>query len=431
MSEESTVITESTSNGVQNGESEEMVLYKKEACKVVSFKFVYDKDDLKSKHIITFKPEMAHQIFGPSESIFGYRSLSITLNYIHNSCQCFLDIESSGKIEGNNMKPDDVVKALNPWLPGNFTRSPDDFLDWLNREEHDKMFGEVLATFEDSKEMSRFPDLHIKPVFRVTKNDTSNEEFTDFHARFETFIVWFIDAANYIDLEDDRWLIYYVYEEFVHPQKKTVYRSPVGFCSVYKFYAFPNKTRVRISQFFILPSHQKRGIGTMLYETVARTLRAMDTVVDITVEEPTASFQKIRDLDDCLLMHKELLNTKTNFFSTSSKKIFEMARQKKIGRRQIQRVYDILGLYYTAEKAPEQYKKFLENIKNRLSEESERESRPGKRFCNLQREPVPATVQVEKQAAIETEYKRYIDEIEPSVKYLQSKFKSRLENGHA
>lgn len=47
-------------------------------------------------------------------------------------------------------------------------------------------------------------------TFMITKNDTSNKEFQDFHARFETFIIWFIDAANYIDLDDEKWLIFYV-----------------------------------------------------------------------------------------------------------------------------------------------------------------------------------------------------------------------------
>jgi len=210
-----------TSNGVQGEEeSTEMSVYKKEACKVVSFKLVYDKDDLDSENVITFKPEMAHQIFGESESIFGYRSVSITLSYIHNSCRCYLDLETSGKITSDSMKADDIIKSLNPWLPTNFTRSQEDFMDWLGDEQHDKMFGEVIATFEDCAEMTRFLDDSVKPTYKITKNGIEDEAFTDFHTRFETFIVWFIDAANFIDLDDDRWLIYYVYEEFVHPQKK-------------------------------------------------------------------------------------------------------------------------------------------------------------------------------------------------------------------
>lgn len=55
--------------------------------------------------------------------------------------------------------------------------------------------------------------------------------------------------------------------------------------------------------------------------------------------------------------------------STSSKKIFSIAQQLKIGRRQIQRVYDILTLYYASQKGAVHYKKVLESIKTRIFNE--------------------------------------------------------------
>ncbi|XP_076257115.1 histone acetyltransferase 1 isoform X2 [Rhynchophorus ferrugineus] len=409
------------------GEDSEMAVYRKEAVNVVNFKFVYDKDDLESDKGINFKPEMAHQIFGESESIFGYRSLSINLNYWHNSCRCYLDIESSGKIVNDHMKADDIVKSLNPWLPENFTSSYDDFIDMMDSEDHEQIFGEVIKTFKDEKEMTQFPDHHIKATYKITKNNVDNEDFKDFHARFETFIVWFIDAANFIDLDDDRWLIFYVYEEFEHPIKKKLYRSPLGFCTVYKFYAYPNNIRPRISQFFILPSHQRRGLGTVLYETVASTLRDMSNVIDLTVEEPTTSFQKIRDLDDCFLVHKELSEKKIDFFSVQSHDIFKIAKKNKIARRQTQRVYDILGLYYSATKGQSFYNKYIECIRERISNNNEKQSsRASKRFCNMNRAAV--SIQVEKGAMVDAEHKRYLEDIEPSVKYLQKKLKDKLNN---
>lgn len=46
--------------------------------------------------------------------------------------------------------------------------------------------------------------------YKITACDLTDENFKELHTRFETFIVWFIDAANFIDLEDERWLIFYV-----------------------------------------------------------------------------------------------------------------------------------------------------------------------------------------------------------------------------
>lgn len=71
------------------------------------------------------------------------------------------------------------------------------------------------------------------------------------------------------------------------------------------------------------------------------------------------------------MVHLEMLKTKMNYFSTNSKKIFELGRRKKIGKRQMQRLYDILGLYYATQQGTTQYEKMLENIKNRLAEEIE------------------------------------------------------------
>lgn len=140
---------------------------------------------------------------------------------------------------------------------------------------------------------------------------------------------------------------------------------------MYKFYAYPTNIRARVSQIFVLPSHQKRSLGTALYENVVKHLRGLPEVVDIAVEEPTPVFQKIRDLEDCGILHQKLIEEKLNYFTTNSKKIFQLGKKIKIGRKQVQRVYDILGLYYTSVKGVVPHKKVMENIKNRLKEESE------------------------------------------------------------
>lgn len=78
------------------------------------------------------------------------------------------------------------------------------------------------------------------------------------------------------------WNSLYSYEEFEHPVTKEIYRSAVGYCSVYKFYAYPDNIRTRISQFFIIPPHQRKGIGSELYDTVIKDIKKMPEVIDIT-----------------------------------------------------------------------------------------------------------------------------------------------------
>lgn len=148
------------------------------------------------------------------------------------------------------------------------------------------------------------------------------------------------------------------YEEVKHPITHELYRTPVGFCTVYKFFAYPNKIRTRISQFFILPTHQRRGLGSKLYEIVFKQLKDMPEVVDITVEEPTELFQKIRDYNDCVLVIK---NRKT----TQARKIVE--KTLKMCKRQTQRVQDILDCYYSKKNGLKQYSNVVNDIKIRLT----------------------------------------------------------------
>lgn len=90
-----------------------------------------------------------------------------------------------------------------------------------------------------------------------------------------------------------------------------------------------------------------------------------------TVEEPTSSFRRIRDLDDAFIIHNELQKLDINFSSTSQEKIFKIMRKFKICKRQCQRVYDILGCYYCSRVNLFEYKKYVEKIKTRITYEAE------------------------------------------------------------
>lgn len=35
--------------------------------------------------------------------------------------------------------------------------------------------------------------------------------FKEYHQRLQTFVLWYIDAANFIDIDDDRWHYFNMY----------------------------------------------------------------------------------------------------------------------------------------------------------------------------------------------------------------------------
>lgn len=46
--------------------------------------------------------------------------------------------------------------------------------------------------------------------YTVTVCSTDEDGFIEFHKRYQTLVIWFIDAANFIDLYDPRWEIMYL-----------------------------------------------------------------------------------------------------------------------------------------------------------------------------------------------------------------------------
>lgn len=54
---------------------------------------------------------------------------------------------------------------------------------------------------------SAFTD-NVEREFEIYKTDIEAPGFREFHDRLQTFILFFIDAASYIDVDDDRWTYY-------------------------------------------------------------------------------------------------------------------------------------------------------------------------------------------------------------------------------
>ncbi|CAH1115617.1 unnamed protein product [Psylliodes chrysocephalus] len=399
-------------------EDDEMSSYKKDSNLAVTFRILYDTEITGKDFYLSFNPVMSHQIFGENESIFGYRSLTITLNYLHNSAKCYVNIKNSGQIKSDVHKPDDIMESLNPWLPENYVTKEEDFLMLHKTEKHDLIHGKILHEFKDKQKCQLFPDDEIFSTYKVTHCDLTDDNFKSFHSRFETFVIWFIDGANFIDLDDEKWEIFYVYEEITHPKTQKIYVTPVGYCTVYKFFAYPESIRPRISQFFILPSHQRLGLGTALYETVFKVFQSKSEVVDITVEEPTSNFQIIRDIHDCLMVKKSFSENLMKVFKSPPKKIFNKMKDMKLGKKQSQRVYNILCCL-EAESSKTTYDQHLNNIKNKIEKDVKEKMNGIKKARDEAGFEVNMDVISDMKTMIESEFKRYMEDLEISIKCIK------------
>jgi histone acetyltransferase 1 len=121
--------------------------------------------------------------------------------------------------------------------------------------------------------------------------------------RMQIFVSFFIEAGTPLNTKDadwtlDRWRVYFIYEQSQSPNPNTSPYSFIGYATTYRFYTFrpryqtslrdedgvPDKdivlpfkeeisaaalpSRLRISQFLILPPHQACGHGSALYNAI-------------------------------------------------------------------------------------------------------------------------------------------------------------------
>jgi histone acetyltransferase 1 len=80
--------------------------------------------------------------------------------------------------------------------------------------------------------------------------------------------------------------------------------SLLGYASVYSFLQNVSKMRARISQFVIMPPYQRKGFGTIILDVIYKDMITADECFEITVEDPSDSFQSMRDIYDVKLLLK-------------------------------------------------------------------------------------------------------------------------------
>lgn len=144
--------------------------------------------------------------------------------------------------------------------------------------------------------------------------------------------------------------------------------ATVGYTTIYMYYAYPQNIRPRISQMLVLPPFQGQGIGAQLIETVYDKFRNDSKVIDITVEDPSDDFRRVRNFVDVKLCKDLPAFSPEKLKKGFSKEMVEEAKQKhKINPRQARIVYEILRLNATNVNDAKDYQEYRLNVKKRLN----------------------------------------------------------------
>lgn len=327
----------------------------------LEFKLIRKTNDIHDSKV-AFYPDVTYQVFGNMEKIFGYKDLIVKMYYTASSLKLYINISYSSKIDTEqfNIIPDNILEKLKDYISPDFITNIDVFEKCLQDESSFKPYGYQLDRFV----LNINGEEKIYEVFVVEDESSS---FREYFNRLQTFVLWYIDSSNFIDFDDTKWKIFIMYELFKNDNGDLCY-TPVGYSTIYEYYAYPDKIRPRISQMLILPPFQRKGLCAKLLNSIYKHYTVKQDVIDITVESPNDEFQLVRDFVDVTNFH----NLKT-FDKEKLKKLHyqeiveEFKNLYKINQKQVRRVLEIVLLQLTNRLDKDEYEKYKKFVKTRLN----------------------------------------------------------------
>lgn len=230
----------------------------------------------------TFGPLMSHQLYGDDETIEGYVNPWIKVYLSPLFLPCVVVGYDKKVLEE---KATDLIKPMKEAFSGcSLQHTLDEFSKVMNDE------GGVM---DAPGELVLTKDLGGKETLEIWKSNlsTASPFVKMVHSRMEPLLLFFIDAASAIDANDPSW-------EFLLCTIRDGKRVRIaGMSTIYSFYVYPDRKRYRLSQAFVLPPEQGKGIGSAIVQAVF-DLAKQAGVVDVTLEDPTDDFRRLRDRKD-------------------------------------------------------------------------------------------------------------------------------------
>lgn len=291
-----------------------------------------------------FQPEFTYPIFGEEEKIFGYQDLDIRLSLAGHNLRPHLSIRYKKKFKAiENVEATDIKAALVDFLPESAFAS-----DSAQTAVKDEQASSFVPPGEKIHEYSR--DGKQYEIWVSTLADPRAKELLE---NMQILVPMFIEGGSTLQLEQDwtvqRWKLFLLYE--VDPVTSSdATSSPyslVGYGTSYRVFTFPDRkdssqtplatftpaaqdidsflpptesevpnayaptvhansvtspldlpSRERLSQFLILPPHQKGGHGAELYNCMYKHLTTPENIQEFTVEDPNEAFDDLRDICD-------------------------------------------------------------------------------------------------------------------------------------
>lgn len=259
----------------------------------------------KNDETISFEPAFTHLIFGMAEAIYGYKGLSMSLKF---DSYTMLPLFSIKWAERKSGVTEDAKSIMLEHLPEGIDQ---DEAEWnkkrLKELETFEIPGKKLASFYDAEGTE----------FSIYKSDLSDPKCKELHSRIRVLVFLFVDGGANIDDTDETWEVYFLFQTSPKSGNKSSSDNAfqpcfAGYSTVYKYFSYKDAkqhdandskpytpyTSTRISQFIILPIFQGKRVGQGFYNFLFNQCVADPFATELTVEDPSAAFDDMRDRVD-------------------------------------------------------------------------------------------------------------------------------------
>ncbi|KAK0474226.1 acyl-CoA N-acyltransferase [Armillaria novae-zelandiae] len=252
-----------------------------------------------------FHPTFTYPIFGDDEVIYGYKDLTIDMRFASGSLVQFLSVKYAEKL-GASSTVDDVEGTLKDFIPPDYYTNEAEFAAKVEEDASSfKPLGKLIHSYSrplpTHKGKGKATESTETIEYEVYHTTWDTPGFREYQRRMQLFILLYIEAGTYINDEDDQWEFFVLYEKRRRRNGNSAYHF-AGYSSLYNFYHFPEKVRLRISQFIILTPYQRQSHGSALYSAIYQYVLSQDNIAELTVENPAEAFEDLRDKNDLQLL---------------------------------------------------------------------------------------------------------------------------------
>ncbi|KAJ7973739.1 Histone acetyltransferase type B catalytic subunit [Quillaja saponaria] len=357
-----------------------------EAKDCIKIFLVSSKEEIGASDCCTITPVDLNSFFDDDEKIYGYQGLEITIWISSISFHAFADITFQGTSDGGKGITD-LRSALQTIFAETLLESKDEFLRTFSTDNNyirsTVSSGQILQ-HKASNQSICDSDSHSEAAIsnaEVVRMVVGNRVTGHLYSRLIPLVLLLVDGSSPIDVTDPRWELYLMIQKKSDQQGEM--QRLIGFTAVYRFYHYPDGSRLRLSQILVLPPYQHKGYGRYLLE-VLNDVAISENVFDLTVEEPLDHLQHVRSCVDTVRLlvfepiqqaissavsilnqgklSKKLLNVR---LMPPSSTVEDVRKSLKINKKQFLQCWEIL-IYLGLKPVDKHMEDFVRVVSNRM-----------------------------------------------------------------